>query len=84
MMSCHEERNRQMSLKTAYALLWIIWLGSFLAIEFSALLSGHPQFTLSDFVWRAERLGRAWTVLRYFIAVFCVWLAGHMIFGWWR
>lgn len=68
----------------AYALLWIAWLAIFLAIELSALLTGHPQWTLSDFVWRLERLGRAWTFLRYFVAAFCVWLALHMSFGWFR
>lgn len=71
-------------MKTTYAVLWIAWLAAFLVIELSALWSGHPEWTLSEFTWRAERLGQAWTFLRYFLAVFLLWLAGHIVFGWWR
>lgn len=69
-------------MKTAYALLWIGWIVSFLAIELTALFTGHTQYTLSDFVWRAEEVNRAWTFLRFFIAAFCIWLTLHMVFGW--
>lgn len=65
-----------------YGILWLLWLTAFLAIELTALFSGRPQDTLSWYVWRLE--GTRWTFARYFIAVFCVWLAGHMIFRWWR
>ena len=64
----------------AYPLLWIAWIAAFLAIELTALWSGHPQFTLSDYVWRLEQINRAWTCLRVFIAAFCVWLFFHMVF----
>lgn len=73
-----------MSLKTTYGVLWLLWLATFLVIELSALWSGHSELTLSEWVWRLEKLGRVWTFARYFVAAFCVWLAGHMIFGWWR
>ncbi len=68
---------------TVYALLWITWITAFLAIELSAIFTGHSQFSLSDFVWRLEGTGRTWTFLRYFIAVFLLWLFGHMVFRWW-
>lgn len=67
-----------------YATLWILWLVVFLAIELTALWTGKPQYTLSEYVWRLERLGTAWTFLRYFIAAFCLWLFLHMAFGWFR
>ena len=68
----------------AYAIMWIAWLVTFLVIELSALWSGHAEWTLSEYVWRLERLGSAWTFLRYFIAAFCLWLFLHMTFGWFR
>lgn len=71
-------------MKTTFALLWIGWIVAFLAIEFTAIGTGHRQFTLSDFIWRAEEVNRAWTVLRFFIAAFCVWLLLHLVFGWLR
>lgn len=73
-----------MKVGTLYALFWIAWLALFVAIEGSALVTGHNDYTLSDYVWRLEQLGRAWTVLRFFVTAFCVWLALHMAFGWFR
>lgn len=69
---------------TIYATLWVVWLLAFLVIELTALWTGKPQFTLSEYVWRLEQLGRAWTFVRYFVAVFCLWLFLHMAFGWFR
>jgi hypothetical protein len=66
--------------KTVYALLWIGWVAAFLAIEFSAIGTGHSQYTLSDFIWRLEEVNRAWTALRFFVAAFCAWLFLHMVF----
>ena len=71
-------------MKTVYAALWIGWIFSFLAIELSAIWSGHDQYTLSFFVWRLEEVNRAWTFLRFFVAAFCLWLTLHMAFGWFR
>lgn len=73
-----------MKSSTLYSVLWIAWLVAFLVIEFSALLQGRPEWTLSEYVWRVEKLGATWTFLRYFVAVFCLWLFFHMAFGWWR
>jgi hypothetical protein len=73
-----------MTLRNVYAVLWIAWLTSFLVIELSAMWTGHSEATLSEFVWRAEQLGRAWTFLRFFICAFCLWLFFHMAFGWFR
>ncbi len=70
-------------MKTTYAGLWIAWVAAFLIIELSALAI-NPRFILSDFVWRLEEINRAWTFLRFLVAAFCVWLAGHLVLGWWR
>jgi hypothetical protein len=65
-----------------YPLLWIAWIAAFLAIELSALWSGHGNFSLSDYIWRLEQINRGWTFLRFFIAAFCAWLFCHMAFHW--
>lgn len=67
-----------------YAALWIAWIAAFLVIELSAIVTHRDQFTLSDYVWRLEQLGSAWTFLRFFVAAFCLWLFAHMAFGWFR
>ncbi len=64
-----------------YSALWIGWLAAFLAVELSAILTGHKQYTLSEYVWRLESLGAAWTFVRYAVAAFCLWLFLHMTFG---
>lgn len=69
---------------TVYVIAWIAWIALFMLIEFSALWTGHSRFSLSELVWKLERINRAWTFLRYFVAAFCVWLFGHMVFQWWR
>lgn len=69
---------------TMYGLLWLLWIISFLVIELSALFTGHPERTLSAWVWKLEDLHHGWTFARYFIAVFCLWLFCHMAFGWFR
>lgn len=67
-----------------YPLLWIAWIAAFLAIELSALWSGHPNWTLSEYVWKLEQINRSWTFLRFFICAFCVWLLFHLVWGFWR
>lgn len=67
-----------------YAVLWLAWIAMFFAVELSALCMGHPERTLSEFVWRLEGLSPRWTFARYFIAAGCLWLFGHFTFGWWR
>jgi hypothetical protein len=73
-----------MTLGKLYAVLWILWVASFLCIELSAIFTGHSRYTLSDFVWHLEEINRAWTFLRFFICAFCVWLTLHMSLGWFR
>ena len=73
-----------MRASAVYAVLWIGWVAGFLAIELTAIFTGHSRFTLSAFVWRLEEINRAWTFLRYFVAVFCAWLFLHMVFGLFR
>lgn len=73
-----------MSLKTTYAVLWIAWIVAFFVIEFSALWSGHAELTLSDFTWRLEKLGKAWTVVHYFLTAFLAWLFFHIAWGLFR
>lgn len=67
-----------------YPLLWIVWVAAFLVIELSALWTGHPNFTLSEYCWRLERINTAWTFMRFFLAAFCVWLFCHLVFGLFR
>jgi hypothetical protein len=71
-------------MSTAYAIAWIVWVAWFLGWELTALFTGHPQWTLSEYVWRLERLGTSWTFLRYFIAAGCLWLFFHLAFGLFR
>jgi len=71
-------------MKLTYTLLWLGWMVAFLAIELTALFTGHSEYTLSDFVWRLEQVNRAWTFARFFIVAFCLWLTLHMAFGWFK
>jgi hypothetical protein len=71
-------------MKLAYAIGWITWIALFLGLELSALFTGHSRYTLSDYVWRLEEISAGWTFLRYFVAVFCLWLMLHLTFGWFR
>lgn len=71
-----------MGLKLAYPVLWIAWIIAFLAIELTAIFTGHSQYTLSDYVWRLEQVNRAWTALRFLVCAFCAWLFFHMAFRW--
>lgn len=64
-----------------------VWLGFgawFVLWETLALATGHPQWTLSDYVWRMEDIGAGWSALRYFIAAACLFLFFHLAFGWFR
>lgn len=72
---------------TVYWLAWLI-LG-FGVPECYALASGHPQWTLSDTVWRIFQVHANpqpwhWTVAHFLLAAFMVWLTGHFVFRIWR
>lgn len=71
-------------LRAVLKICWIIWIVSFFPIEITALLTHNARYTLSGIVWHAEALGGQWTFVRYYVAVFCVWLALHMVFGWFK
>lgn len=69
-----------MTLDRLYAWYWGLWLVLLFGVpEAFALMSGHPERTLSAWVWRLEGTGP--TVGRYFIAAFLLWLLLHMV---WR
>lgn len=70
-------------MRTLYAVLWACWAGAFIVIEASAFIVHHPDDTLSDFVWRWEGGSLTFSIARFVVAAFCVWLAGHLIFRWW-
>lgn len=58
---------------------WLAWISvGFMPLEFWALATGQPQFTLSDQVWHLEGTGD--TFARFFIAAFLAWLFLHMVF----
>ena len=66
------------------AVYWVAWFLAFLAFEIFQLATGHPENTLSEFVWHLEDLGHGWTFARYFLAAGFLWLFFHMAFGWFR
>jgi hypothetical protein len=74
---------------------WFIWLisviGSFLAYEIISLTDGHPENTLSNWMWThlKIRLGEGITqwsagdllTFSVYITVFILWLPWHFWFG---
>jgi hypothetical protein len=63
-----------------YPWVWYLWGILFLIFEFVPIFTHNTKYTLSDYVWRLENYGAYWTALRYFVAVFCVWLFFHLVF----
>lgn len=62
---------------------WVVWLVVFFGVpEAVALITGHPEYTLSDTVWDLE--GKGLTINRYLIACLLVWLFVHLVFGGFR
>lgn len=72
---------------------WPVWLitsiMAFLAVEIYALASGHPENTLSDWVWRTLKIGinekiSNWTAADYLTfgvwIVLFTWLTFHFFF----
>lgn len=81
---------------TAIDIWWASWFASsiisFLIVELTALFSGHPENTLSDAIWRMERLVpgqpiQYWTFAHFAFtmgfAVLALWLTGHFGLGLW-
>lgn len=67
-----------------YPWVWVIFVGWFALWEGFALGTGHSEWTLSDYVWRLEKLGHGWSFFRYLVAALCLWLFFHFTFGWLR
>ena len=68
---------------------WIVWLVlGFGVPETVALASGHPEWTLSDTVWRVFAVTDPrpwhWKVAHLILACFMLWLTGHFVFRIWR
>lgn len=73
-----------------WSLYWALWIAiGFGVPESIALASKHYQNTLSDTVWKwcevtpGSTVGH-WTALHVFLALFLLWLTGHMVFAIWR
>lgn len=66
---------------------WIIILAVLGVAELVALLTARRGDTLSEFTWRWFKVGQKVTwktaLLRLPLAVFLVWLAGHLTLGIW-
>ena len=71
-----------------WSFYWIVvWgLSGFLVPEMWALLTGHPENTLSDQVWRLAGVGNGggWSFAHFVVAAFMVWLTGHFVWGLWH
>lgn len=69
------------------SLYWLAWLViGFLPLELWALITGRPQDTLSDNVWRLTGVshGGPWSFAHFAVAALMVWLLFHFVFGWFR
>lgn len=66
-----------------YWVLWVIWLGSFFALEVPAVKRRQGE-TLSEYVWRAFSIGfqgRGWRARRIMLLAFLSWLVAHFLTG---
>ncbi len=68
---------------------WPIWLvGAFGIPEGIGLATGHPEWTLSDWVWKVfdvlpgDTLWQ-WTAVHFFLLCFMAWLTMHLVFRLW-
>lgn len=83
-----------MTTKLAH-IYWLLWFFiGFGGLETYALASGHPEWTLSDFVWQEEGLNPSkpflfqnpihWNPVHWAFFVGLIWLFGHFIDHIWR
>lgn len=67
-------------------LYWPIWLGlsiaSFLAYEIYALSTGHPENTLSDWVWRTLKINGHTSVANWTASDFLTFGVWVVLFTW--
>ena len=69
---------------SGYAVAWILWLVMFGVVEGAALINKGRNDTLSEHVWSWFKIRdkpRQWTVRRFALAFFLVWLLVHMVAG---
>lgn len=78
-----------MSAKVA-TIYWLVWgVVFFGGPEFYSIVTGHPEGTLSDTVWRLFQVAGDprpwhWTAVHMLGALFFLWLGGHLMFRIWR
>jgi hypothetical protein len=74
---------------------WTIWLaigvGTFLVYEITGLMTGHPENTLSNWVWMHLKIHAGESITQWsagdlltfatYIAVFVLWLPWHFWLG---
>lgn len=70
-----------------FTIAWLAWGAIFLAVEGWALANKTPHDTLSEHIWRWFRVRdprptALVVAARAVLALFLLWLAGHMVFGW--
>lgn len=73
---------------SGWTIAWLLWGAAFLLIEGLALFNKTIGDTLSEHAWSLTRpYGRRtgpWVITaRALIAVFLIWLTGHLVLGWW-
>lgn len=73
---------------SAWTVGWLLWLAWFLGLEGFALFNRQDGDTLSEHVWKWFRVQDprptgVTVALRGVLAVFLLWLAGHLVMGWW-
>lgn len=71
-----------MNLGKLYITAYLIGAAWLIGWELSAIFTGRPQYTISDYTWHLE--GAGWTFARFFIAVSLVWLTLHLSLGWFK
>lgn len=60
-------------------IFWLCWIVAFGIYETYALVKKKPADTLSYKVWSIQ--GTGFTVARFFVGAFFLWLFFHMTFG---
>lgn len=66
--------------------IWIALGAIVVLVEGIALLNKKEGDTLSEHVWtwlKVNNKSKRFTVWRFFVLAFMIWLTGHFTFGWW-
>ena len=70
----------------SYTVLWLIWIGFFVAVEGAALSEKGGKDTLSEHVWAwaaVKGKPKGWQARRAMLIAFLAWLCFHLISGGW-